>query len=110
METMATTLSKHAEDRLKERNGFPRKAARRMTEKAFWNGLCREDTKGGLRRWVDGVCTNTAAYYDPGRDIRLYGDTCYIYGSDRTLVTVLKIPRSLVKQVKYSCANANNPA
>lgn len=46
------TISKHAYDRMKSRNGWNRKTAERMIEKVYTNGLRPDQVKGYLKRWV----------------------------------------------------------
>lgn len=92
---MTAALSRHAEDRMKERNGLTRKAARRMAEKVWLEGVCREDTRGQLRKWLDQVYDKNCMYYGRDRELRLHGDSLYVYGSGNTLVTVLKLPKPL---------------
>ena len=88
-------VSKHAEERLKERCGFGKKSYERMAYKAFEEGITHSQTKGNLNKWV------TKLYFvnRKANNIRLYGDKAYIfYGS--TLVTVIQIPIGLVKDMK----------
>lgn len=97
---MTTALSRHAEIRMKERNGLPKKAARRMAEKVYLEGTCREDTRGQLRKWLDQVYDGNCIHYNAERELRVHGDSCYIYGTGNTLVTVLKIPQTLARHRK----------
>lgn len=71
-------VSKHAEQRLKERNGFNKKACERMAQKAWDEGISHSQTKGNLKKWVDGL------YFREKRanNIRLYGDKAYIFCGD----------------------------
>lgn len=88
-------VSKHAEERLKERCGFNKKACERMAQKAFDEGIRHSQTKSRLHKWV------TSVYFQniKANNIRLYGDKAYIFCGD-TLVTVLQIPLDLVRDMK----------
>lgn len=88
------SLSNHAKTRMKERCGFNKKSCERMAEKAFNEGICHNQTKGPLNKWV------TSLYFKnkKSNNIRLYGDKAYIF-CDETLVTVLQIPTNLMKNL-----------
>ncbi len=88
-------VSKHAEDRLKERCGFNRKTFERMAQKAYEDGITHAQTKGRLNKWI------TSLYFRNrnANNIRLYGDKAYIF-CDEVLVTVIQIPVDLMKNLK----------
>ncbi len=88
-------VSKHAEDRLKERCGFNRKTYERMAQKAYDIGITHAQTKGRLNKWI------TSLYFrnKNANNIRLYGDKAYIF-CDEVLVTVIQIPVDLMKNLK----------
>ena len=46
-------MSKHGEDRVRERCGVPKKAIEKMTETAFQIGIKHGDTTGRLKRFLD---------------------------------------------------------
>lgn len=87
-------VSEHAQERLKKRNGFNKKACERMAQKALTEGITHSQTKGRLNKWI------THLYFRNQRanNIRLYGDKAYIF-CDETLVTVLQIPSNLMKNL-----------
>lgn len=88
-------VSKHAEERLKERCGFNKKACERMAQKAFDEGISHSKTKGRLNKWV------TSLYFKnkKANNIKLYGDKAYIFCGE-ILVTVIQIPVDLMKDLK----------
>ncbi len=88
-------VSKHAEDRLKERCGFNRKTCERMAQKVYDDGIIHAQTKGRLNKWI------TSLYFrnKNANNIRLYGDKAYIF-CDEVLVTVIQIPVDLMKNLK----------
>lgn len=93
-------ITKHADTRLKERCGFNKKAREKMAKRAFDEGIAHNETKGRLNKWV------TSLYFknQNANNIRLYGDKAYIF-CDQTLVTVLQIPQSLMKDLKSMVKN-----
>lgn len=88
-------VSKHALKRLSERSGLSKKAAQRIAEKAFYQGIAHKDTKGELNKYVTSLFFNNTN----ANNIRLYGDKAFIFAGE-TLITVLQIPCSLTKKMK----------
>ena len=83
-------VTKHAEKRLIERCGLNKKSVQRIADKAFNEGFRHSQTKGSLKKWVDGLYfTNKTA-----NNIRLYGDKAFIFTNER-LITVIQIPSNL---------------
>jgi len=88
-------VTKHAEERLIERCGLNKKSVQRMSDKAFNDGIRHGQTKGNLKKWVDGLYfTNKTA-----NNIRLYGDKAFIFMNER-LITVIQIPSNLRNDMK----------
>lgn len=88
-------VSKHAQQRIKERCGLHKKSYERMAKKAWEEGVTHAETKGNLNKWVTKLFfVNTNA-----NNIRLYGDKAYIFCGE-TLVTVMQIPSNLMKDFK----------
>lgn len=91
---MKIKVSKHAEQRMRERCGLNKKSIERIAQKAYNKGIKHESTKGRLHKWITGVYfKNTKA-----NNIRLYGDMLYIF-CDNVLVTVFQIPHSIAKNL-----------
>ena len=92
---MVIVVTNHALRRLAERGGLSRKAAMRMAEKAYTEGVHHAETKGNLNRWV------TSLYFvnKKANNVRLYGDKAFIF-MDNILLTVLQIPSNLTKDMK----------
>ena len=80
-------ITKHAYTRLKERNGWSKRAANRMIQKVYQNGLRPNQVKGYLKEWVN----NKAGYSKEGEEFILFGEKLYIF-SGNTMLTVLPIP------------------
>lgn len=88
-------VSKHAEMRLKQRNGLNKKSCERIAKKALEKGIMHNQTKGRLNKWVTSLYFNNRN----ANNIRLYGDKAYIFCGE-VLVTVLQIPNDLRKDMK----------
>lgn len=86
-----TNVSKHAKQRLRERNGLNKKSTDRIAERAFNEGITHAETTGNLNKWI------TSLYFKntDANNIRLYGDKAYIF-ANTTLVTIIPIPRDLM--------------
>ena len=89
-------VTKHAKQRVKERCGFNKSAAARMTNKALCEGIPHRKTKGQLNKWITTVYMRNKNI----NNIRLYGDKAYVFCEDDKLVTVLQIPPNLTKNLK----------
>lgn len=87
-------VTKHAKQRMKQRNGLSNKSADRMAAIAYEKGLKHGDLSGNLKKWVD----KQYFYNRNANQIRLYGDKAYIF-HNKKLITVIQIPHNLVKDV-----------
>ena len=81
-------ISKHAYQRLKERNGWNRKSAERLINRIYLQGKRPADIKGYLRVWVN---YKINASIEPDSEFVLYGNKLYIF-SNCTLITVVSAP------------------
>ena len=82
-------ISNHAEDRLKERCGLPKKAIERSVLKAFTDGITHCEVKGRLRKYIDWLCMGG---HEVTPTVRLYGNHVYLFGRENSLITVLPLP------------------
>lgn len=98
-------ITKHAYDRMKERLGLNKKAATRMAEIAYSDGIKHGDTSGQLYRYIS---AQAYAYMKKGYCLKIYGEAvyCFINRKDEetdektsSLVTVWVIPQNLKNQV-----------
>lgn len=86
-----TYCSIHGSERIRQRCGVSKKSARRCAENAVARGTHYTQTKGSLRRWLDGKI-----HY--GRQIYVYGDKAYVFAEDSlTLITVLQMPPGIAR-------------
>ncbi len=98
-------ITKHAYDRMKERLGLSKKAANRMAEVAYAEGIRHGETNGRLYRYIS---AQAYPYMKKGYCLKIYGEAvyCFINGKDEeaeetitSLVTVWVIPQNLKNQV-----------
>lgn len=91
-------ISEHAFTRMKERNGWSKKAAKRMVGRIYDTGLKPDQVKGYLKSWIQGK----AEYDVNGNEFRLYGEKLYIF-KDRIMLTVLPTPsRTLIQEKRWA--------
>lgn len=81
------SISKHAYERMKQRNGWNKKAADRMLNRVYFDGIRPEEVKGYLKNWIN----NKADAFDDEREFVLFGEKLYIF-CNGTMLTVLPIP------------------
>lgn len=95
MDKSYTKITKHADQRMKERCGFNSKSRERMAERAFHEGISHSQTKGRLNKWMTKLYFNNTN----ANNIRIYGEKAYIF-CDETLVTVLSVPTELKRDIR----------
>lgn len=76
-------ISRHAFERMRERNGWNRKTALRMVQRVYDTGLSPEDVHGPYRTWV-----RSQAKKNPNVMLKFYGQMLYVF-DNRILVTVI---------------------
>ena len=81
--TEELVITKHAYTRMKERNGWNKKAAKRI----YSDGVRPEQVKGYLKKWVN----TKYEYRNDGDEYVLFGDKLYIFNG-MTMLTVFPIP------------------
>ena len=85
--TEELVITKHAYTRMKERNGWNKKAATRMVSRIYNDGIRPEQIKGYLKNWVH----TKYEYSNLGNEYILFGDKLYIFNG-KTMLTVLPTP------------------
>lgn len=92
---MEIRVSRHAEQRMRERCGLNKKSVERMAQKAFDRGIMHSQTRGKLYNWV------TSKYFvnQKANNLRIYGDYLYIF-DENVLVTVFRVPNNLLKNIE----------
>ena len=97
-------VTKHGYVRMKERMGLNKNAARRMSRKAFKNGIDLSNVSGSLLKYIAGK----DEYYPESNIIKIYGEAVYCYnlsilGIDKSteyvaFVTVYPLPKKYTSQ------------
>lgn len=92
-------VTKHGYDRMKERMGFNKTAARRMSQKAYEDGVGFHNVSGKLQKYIE----SKDDLHPENNIIRIYGNAVYCYavgkiGEDDdtsylTLITVYQLPK-----------------
>ena len=93
-------VTRHGNNRARERIGIPKKAVERNAETALLFGLDISQSTGSLRRYLSALYER---YDGAAGNIRVYGNFVYIFNYD-ILITVLNLPteyrRAAVAQLK----------
>ncbi len=104
LQQMDIHVTKHAYTRLKERAGLCRKAAERISAKAYEYGIQGENTNGRLHSYLSGRDHKNDS--TPGtRNARVYGEMVYIFNvceeqSEVTVITAYHLPNELKQQAR----------
>lgn len=88
---MNVNVTKHAVKRMKEKNGLPKKSSKRIAQKALEFGIKHSDSRGKLRRYMDGLFLR----HGQGNNNRIYNDSVYIFQGDK-LITSFHLDNSLI--------------
>lgn len=92
-------ITEHARDRAKERLGLNLRALRRLASSALEHGLGQSDTRGALRRYLDGK-----AMLHPGCFPKVYGCHVFIFGTENALITVWELPHEFRRSAENARA------
>lgn len=96
------TIPKHAEDRLRERTGLPKRAIRRYVNDAQQYGKSRAEVNGDLRRYLDKKYQEYYYKYNGRQYCRIKGNTILWFVND-TLITVMIIRYSMAHNNRQQC-------
>lgn len=91
-------VSNHAYIRMKERAEIGKKAACRLSAKAYTEGVGQDDVSGRLYRYI---ASESTAYNRPGTNIKIYGEMVYCFMDQPNgvlLLTVFWVPNDLKNQ------------
>ncbi len=88
-------MTKHGKQRIHERAGGGKAKAERRVALALERGYEYEQTKGSLRRYLDGLIR----YNGTADRLIVHGDKVYIFCGE-ALVTVYDLPRKYVQNLK----------
>lgn len=80
-------VTRHADKRIRKRNGLPRSAVEKNAANALVYGITRTESNGALHRYMDALWHK----YRNGDNARVYNGSVYIFDSE-TLITVFPLP------------------
>ena len=91
-EIMATVMTMHAQERLKERHGVKsKKKAQHLCDNAFERGIRSDRAKGSLKKWLEQKTR-------PGSYAACYQNLAFIFSEkDSKCITVLNLPPTVTK-------------
>jgi len=98
-------VTEHAEDRIRERCGLPKKAVEKNATLALEVGLKHSEATGRLKKYFDYLFLS----HRVGANIRIYHNHVYIFTRDSKLVTVLPLPNHHKKAVQKILKRRNEP-
>lgn len=75
-------VSRHAFQRMKERNGWNKKTSIRMAKKIYNNGLNPDEVHGVYRPWVMNRLKK-----EPSATLKLYGQNLYVFDNQILITT-----------------------
>lgn len=84
-------ITKHAEERLKERFGIKRKSMQRIVNRVLERGLSHREAKGKVKNYM----TELYLKHSRANNIHIYGSDVYIFRFE-TLITVLHLPSEIL--------------
>ena len=84
-------ITKHAEERLKERFGIKRKSMKRIVNRVLKKGLDHKEAKGKVKKYM----TELYLKQEKANNIRIYGSDVYVFKYE-TLITVLHLPSDIL--------------
>ena len=87
-------VTRHAEERSRERLGVKKGAVNRLAQRALSFGLKHKQTTGRLREYCDSMYLR----YQKADNMRIYGRFLYLFCQD-TLITVVHLPKAIIKLV-----------
>lgn len=86
-------ITEHAERRVRERVGVPKRGVRKNAALALERGVGYDDAAGALRRYIAHLYE---LHEHAANNIRIYNSVVYIFAYD-VLITVLQLPPHLRK-------------
>lgn len=85
--SISIVITDHAFQRAKERLGFDRRAAERISLKAYVAGKKHAQCKGRLKRYLDALYLQ----YHNANNMRVYGEAVYLFCGNK-LITIYNLP------------------
>lgn len=88
-------ISRHAEQRLRERSGLNKSSVIRIAYRAYNRGISHSNTKGDLKKWISGLYLHSGT----ANNIKIYGDKAFIFHYNE-LITVLQVPAKFANNLQ----------
>lgn len=85
-------VTDHAAKRAKQRLGLPKRVVCKNAERALHKGIKHENTRGALRRYLDGLYLKR----ETANNIRIYCNSVYIFHNEM-LITIFPLPQEFRK-------------
>ena len=82
--------TKHSQKRTKERLGLSKKLTDKQAEKALLYGVSHAETKGNLKKYMDGIFLR----HKTSNNTKIFNRKVYIF-NDNILITVMNLPNNL---------------
>lgn len=89
-------VTKNGKERMNEKIGIPKKSLERQFKLALERGFQHNETKGNLFKWI----TKVSLSEKYARKCIVYNNHLFVTDNNETLITVLKIPSNLTKDIK----------
>ena len=94
-------ITDHAYQRMKERMGLNKKAAKRMMSIVYKSGICKDNTTGQLSKYLE---ARDESYEREGNRVLIYGEMVYCFADYKdvsVLVKVYRVPNHLRNHATY---------
>lgn len=88
-------VTKHAEQRIRERMGINKRAVRRAAQKALDEGAMHSECAGAMKKWLD----KQAIAYDRKMKWRVYSGFVWAFTFDDALITIIPLGKTMLKGV-----------
>ena len=92
---MCVTVTDHAQKRIRERVGLPKRAVEKNAERALKKGIKHSQLSGRVKKFVDALYFK----YQTANNIRIYENSVYLFAGG-ILITVIDLPQKYRKIVR----------
>lgn len=89
---MKAILTKHAQNRLKQRMGVHKSSAKHIADMALQNGVSHEDTSRALKKYISNLYLSKRN----ANNIKVYKGFAFLFAGNK-LLTVIKLPEKLTQ-------------
>jgi len=87
-------ITNHGKERIKKRIGVSKSLSEKIAVKALEKGLKHSDTKGKLKKFLDGLYLS----HKTANNMRIYARKIFLF-RDNLLITVIDLPKQFHKTV-----------